>query len=104
MRFDRTKGRTASDLIRELDLRELMKIFSLYADEKKSFFIAEAIVKARKISSIQTTFDLLKIIEEASFDKKSPIRVFQALRIAVNEEFEHIKKSLISAINHLNIG
>lgn len=102
MRFDRTWGKTAKDLIEKLDARELMKIFSLYADEKKAFFIAEAIVKARKIAPIQTTFELLRIIEDASFDKKSPIRVFQALRIAVNEEFEHVESSLRQAIQRLS--
>ncbi len=104
MRFDRTQGKTVQDLLRELDARELMKIFSLYADEKKAFFIAEAIVQARKITPIETTQDLLKIIEESSFDKKSPIRVFQALRIAVNEEFKHIEESLRYAVDHLSIG
>ena len=104
MRFDRTKGKTAWDLVRELGSRELMKIFMQYADEKKAFFIAEAIVKARKNALIETTQDLLKIVEEASFDKKSPIRVFQALRIAVNEEFKHIEESLTLAISKLRIG
>lgn len=103
MRFDRTTWKTAEDLIRELDARSLMHIFSDYSDEKKAFFIANAIVEARKNNPIRTTADLLKIVSESSFDKKSPIRVFQALRIAVNKEFEHIEKSLTSAVNCLDI-
>ena len=104
MRFDRTTGRTARDLVMnasEYDLRDLM---FRYADEKKSVHIARAIVEARKTKSIDTTYDLLEIIRWSSYDKDSPKRVFQALRIAVNAEFEHIETSIKKAIERLSIG
>jgi 16S rRNA (cytosine1402-N4)-methyltransferase len=103
MRFDRTTGRTARDLVMtasEYDLRDLMW---RYADEKKSVHIARGIVEARKTQSIDTTFALLDIIRWSSFDRDSPKRVFQALRIAVNAEFEHIERSLAQAIAHLSL-
>ncbi|MBC7503898.1 16S rRNA (cytosine(1402)-N(4))-methyltransferase RsmH [Candidatus Gracilibacteria bacterium] len=104
MRFDRTSGRTARDLVMtasEYDLRDLMFRF---ADEKKSVHIARAIVEARKTKSINTTFELLEIIRGSSYDKDSPKRVFQALRIAINSEFEHIEISIAKAIAKLAIG
>lgn len=104
MRFDRSHGRTARDLIMSLDAKALARIFSLYGEEKKSWFIAQAIVKARTIESIDTTAQLLRIIETSSFDPKSPVRVFQAIRIALNEEFENIESSLWQALSLLSVG
>lgn len=104
MRFDRTKGKTAADIIANYSEEELRKIFYMYADEKKAPFIARSIVEARKTRKIETTFELLDIISSASFDKKSPLRVFQALRIEVNKEFSHITDSLEKAVSALRIG
>ncbi len=104
MRFDRSTGRTASEMIHMMDVRELSKIFTLYGEEKKSWFIAQAIGKAREIKKIETTFELIEIIENSSFDKKSPLRVFQAIRIALNEEFKHIEDSLSQAMELLSVG
>ena len=104
MRFDRSWGLTVTELLMKTDARELARIFTLYGEEKKSWFIAQAIEKQRKIEPIDTTFKLLEIIDNASFDPKSPTRVFQSLRIALNEEFEHIETSLKQALDHLAIG
>lgn len=104
MRFDRTKGITAEDFIYSSTEQELREVFYHYADEKKTPFIARAIVEKRKVDRIDTTEKLLQIIEEASFDPKSAIRVFQALRIAINDEFGHIERSLERAIDILAPG
>lgn len=104
MRFDRKHGKTAADIVNRLDEKELARIFTLYGEEKKSWFIALEIVKQRKIMPIETTFQLLEIIKKSSFDPKSPLRVFQALRIAVNEEFRHIEDSLTQAMDLLAPG
>ena len=104
MRYDRTRGSTATDLVMSLGAPELARIFTAYGEEKKSWFIACAIVEARKETKIDTTGKLLTLIEGSSFDAKSPLRVFQALRIAVNEEFLHIEQSLSQALFLLRPG
>jgi 16S rRNA (cytosine1402-N4)-methyltransferase len=104
MRFDRSTWCTAEDVVMKTPERELMQIFTRYADEKKSMFIAKAICEKRKSEKIDSTAKLLRIIEEASFDPKSPARVFQALRIVANDEFWHIERSLSQVLRRLRIG
>ncbi|MBP8016733.1 16S rRNA (cytosine(1402)-N(4))-methyltransferase RsmH, partial [Candidatus Gracilibacteria bacterium] len=105
MRFDKTQNiKTAKDIINDYSSSELFKIFKQYGEEKKAKFIVEEIIKTRKQKPINTTFDLVNIIEKSSFDPKSKLRVFQALRIEVNQEFESIEKSLHQAVDLLEIG
>ena len=89
MRFDQTdtSSLTAEKIVQTYSESELTKIFRDYADEPKAYFIAKAICEKRKKTPITTTKELQEIIEEASFDKKSTLRVFQALRIEANNEF-----------------
>jgi 16S rRNA (cytosine1402-N4)-methyltransferase len=103
MRFDRTTGKTAKDLVMHLSEKELCDLMWRYADEKKAIHIARAIVSERKLQSIDTTFQLLEIVKKASYDDHSPKRVFQALRIAVNAEFEHVETSIKKAIDRLSL-
>lgn len=106
MRFDQTdsESQTAEEIVAKYSESDLIRIFRDYADEPKAYFIAKAIIEARKNSPITSTFALKSIIESASFDKKSTLRVFQALRIEANDEFGHIRNSLGQAIESLRPG
>ncbi len=87
MRFDRKNdGSTAADIVNTYSEESLRDICTKWADEPKSYFIAKAVVERRKITLFERTDDLQKVIEAASFDPKSPLRVFQALRIETNDE------------------
>jgi len=91
--------KTAADLLNTLDEKELANLFFLYGEEKKSFIIAKRIVEQRKLKPFSTTSELVTLIEKImppqSFKRQFGIhpatRVFQALRIAVNDELENIK-------------
>jgi 16S rRNA (cytosine1402-N4)-methyltransferase len=101
MRLDPTQELTAADLVNSLNERELIKIFRDYGEERWAVRIARNIVRERRFTPIETTLDLVQIIERsipAAMRRNSRIhpatRVFQALRIAVNHELENLRKAL----------
>ncbi len=100
MRMDPTVGVTAAEIIAEWDERRLARTFREYGEERYSGKIAHAIVRERERRPIETTTELVEIVTNAiptpaRFGGGHPAkRVFQALRIAVNEELEQIDQAL----------
>lgn len=90
----------ASDLVNGLSQEELCEIFSKYSEEINSTAISKAIVRGRCFKKITTVADLTKIIDQAigRKDEKVYQRIFQALRIVVNDEFENLKEGLKGAV------
>ena len=92
---------TAQKIINEFDQHNLSDIFYYYGEEKNSRQIARKIIEFRKKKEISTTFELVELIKKVnSFKKKHPAtRVFQALRIFINDELNELditlKKSLL---------
>lgn len=105
MRFDRTgDSPTAADFLNRESEAEILRVLRDYGEEPKAYFVAKAVVAARKLRPFATTGDFLKVIEESSFDQKSKVRCFQAVRIAVNDEFGSVSDSLRQAVGLLNPG
>lgn len=111
MRLDPTQELTAADLVNSLDETELAKIFRNYGEERWAMRIARNIVQERRFTPIETTLDLVQIIERsipAAVRRKSRIhpatRVFQALRIAVNNELENLRQALEAGCARLAPG
>jgi 16S rRNA (cytosine1402-N4)-methyltransferase len=105
MRMDPTQGMTAADLVNTASDEELAKIFWEYGGEEKSRRIAKAIVHDRPF---QTTRQLAELIERISprYGRKThpATQVFQALRIAVNDEIGSLKRGLAGAVKILRPG
>lgn len=110
MRMDQTADFSAYDLVNTYDYHELVKIFYRYGEEKFSKQVARKIERARQIAPIETTGELVDLIKEAI---PAPARrkgghpakrIFQAIRIAVNDELGAIEESLEQAIALLNVG
>lgn len=96
MRFDNTKGSTAADLLNTLPADKLEYIFKTYGEEHQSKKIALIICQARRETPLKTTTDLANLVEKhiPRFAKTHPAtRIFQALRIAVNEELQTVEKA-----------
>lgn len=108
MRMDRRRTLTARDVINSYDQGRLIKIFRDFGEERFSKRIAVAICKARKISPIDTTGALVKIIEDAAPRTKNgghpAKRIFQAVRIEVNGELEILSSAVEKAASRLKIG
>ena len=110
MRMDQRQSLTAYQIVNTYSLEDLNQIFREYGEEKYSYSIAKNIIKSREIAPIETTFQLVEIIKKSKPMKElkkvgHPAKqVFQALRIAVNDELNVLIKTLKVALDHLKPG
>lgn len=105
MRMDKDLNVKAADLIHILTKGELYELFTKLGEERFSRSIIASIIRARKIKKIETTTELAEIINKAVPYRQKGInpatRVFQALRIAVNDELNSLTEALPKALDLL---
>ncbi len=108
MRMDRRQSLTAFEVVNEYSEEKLAKIFHEYGEERFSKKIANVICESRKNFPIETTGELVKLIEKNIPHTKNgghpAKRIFQAIRIEVNSELEILESSVTSAVKHLKVG
>lgn len=110
MNFNQSAELKASEIINQWSERELERIFKDYGEERFAKKIARAIIKAREIEKITTTKQLAEIVRQSiplKFQSKKihpATKVFQALRIAVNDELENLRQVLPQIVQLLEKG
>lgn len=110
MRMDTDASISAYEVVNEYSYHDLVRIFYRYGEEKFSKQIARNIEKKRELAPIETTFQLVDIIKESIPAAKrrtgghTAKRVFQAIRIAVNNELSVFENSLEQAIDIVKVG
>jgi 16S rRNA (cytosine1402-N4)-methyltransferase len=102
-------GRSAADLVNTLDEEVLANVLYTYGEEKKSRWIARAIVRRRAVTPFSRTLDLASVIARVLGPRKADgkhqaTRSFQALRIAVNDELGELARALVAAERMLKPG
>lgn len=107
MRMDMSSNFSAYDVVNTYSYEKLVDIFYKYGEETYARGIAKKIVQSREIKEIETTFELVDIIKSVypakKMHEKHPAKkVFQAIRIEVNKEFEVFEKALEDAISMLS--
>ena len=109
MRMNQNQELSAKEVVNNYSLEDLTRIFYEYGEEKYSKSIATGIVKYRETKPIETTLELVSIIQNNVPEKyrreHHPARkVFQAIRIEVNDELNVFTKALTDSIDLLNVG
>ena len=108
MRFNQSSDFSALDVVNGYKEADLVRIFSEYGEERFSKRIAKKIIETRRIKKIETTKELVDIILEATPRIKSRIhpatRVFQAIRIEVNNELNNVQNTLNEVLTLLSDG
>jgi 16S rRNA (cytosine1402-N4)-methyltransferase len=101
MRMDTQNGQSAADIVNTTPEEELANIIYQYGEERKSRWVAKAIIARRKEKKFETTLDLAEVVRGCvpkSRDGIDPAtRTFQALRIAVNDELGELERALEAA-------
>ena len=107
MRMDRSCGLTAADMVSNLDAKELENIFRKFGEEPNARRIAKAIVGVRSHRPVTTTLQLAGIVEDAvgrHGSRHPATRVFQALRMVVNDELGELSRALSGGLGSLKVG
>ena len=107
MRMNKRAGMTAADIVNTYEEEKLASVFYLYGELKNSRKLASVIAKARNNQKIETIEDFLSVIKPLfgrEREKKELAKVFQALRIEVNQEMEALKEMLYATIEALKPG
>ncbi len=107
MRMDRSCGLTAADLVNTLSAEELAKVFRTWGEEPQAWRIAKAIVAARSKKPFETTKELADCVEKLIGRKGAhhpATRVFQALRMEVNDEMGELMRALEGGLQLLKVG
>ena len=107
MRMNKRAGQTAADIVNNYDEERLADLFYLYGELKNSRKLAATLVKARSTQPIRTISQLLETVKPLfgrEREKKELAKVFQALRIEVNEEMAALKEMLQAATQALKPG
>ena len=108
MRFNQDADFSAYDVVNGYSEEDLVRIFSEYGEERFSKRIAKAIVEQRHRKKLETTTELAELIIKSTPHVKSSIhpatRVFQAIRIEVNQELQNVKNTLNNVLDLLDVG
>ncbi len=109
MRAFKKDNMTAGDILNSSAKEDLIRIFEEYGEVGNERRLADAIIERRKVNKFKTTFDVVSLIEEEyKIDKKNSIKflskIFQALRIEVNNEMDNLKKVLNNSLDMLDEG
>ncbi|MCC7431537.1 16S rRNA (cytosine(1402)-N(4))-methyltransferase RsmH [bacterium] len=107
MRMSKQTNLTAKKIVNSYSREDLSRIFREFGEEKNAWRIAGEIVREREKKEVETTLELVKIISKVAGGKflvKTLARIFQALRIEVNQELENLKEALQGSLNILVEG
>ena len=107
MRMNKRAGLTAADIVNTYEEERLANIFYLYGELKNSRKLAATLVKARASAPLTTIEEFLAVVKPLfgrEREKKELAKVFQALRIEVNQEMEALKEMLAAAVRVLKPG
>lgn len=107
MRMSNKEGTTAADIVNTLEENELARIFRIYGEVENAGRLSRLIAERRRTNRIMTTFELNEAIKEATpafAEHKYLAKVYQALRIEVNQEMRSLEKFLEGAALSLKTG
>jgi len=108
MRMSRSLQTTARDFLATATFEQLIRIFREYGEERRARSVANAVIRERELGLIETTTQLARLVERVLGPKRGGIhpatRVFQALRIAVNNELDNVQRGLEAATRVLKSG